>query len=103
MRQHVPYAHCRALIAGYKCPRSIEFRSTLPMSALDVLGRQMTEEIARVPDSRKTFGGVAVRPWRSTVRLYAFSAEASLFVSVKPPADQVAKWKKEALFPVVNL
>ena len=26
-------AHCRALMAGYKCPRSIEFRSTLPMSA----------------------------------------------------------------------
>lgn len=26
-------AHCRKLIAGYKCPRSIEFRSILPMSA----------------------------------------------------------------------
>ncbi|MDO9363416.1 MAG: long-chain-fatty-acid--CoA ligase [Sphingopyxis sp.] len=26
-------AHCRDLIAGYKCPRSIEFRSALPMSA----------------------------------------------------------------------
>jgi acyl-CoA synthetase (AMP-forming)/AMP-acid ligase II len=25
--------HCRALIAGYKCPRSIEFRSSLPLSA----------------------------------------------------------------------
>jgi hypothetical protein len=24
--------HCRALIAGYKCPRSIEFRSSLPLS-----------------------------------------------------------------------
>ncbi|MBO9641725.1 MAG: long-chain fatty acid--CoA ligase [Pseudacidovorax sp.] len=26
-------AHCRAHIAGYKCPRSVEFRSTLPLSA----------------------------------------------------------------------
>jgi long-chain acyl-CoA synthetase len=25
--------HCRALLAGYKCPKSIEFRSALPMSA----------------------------------------------------------------------
>lgn len=26
-------AHCRRLIAGYKCPRSIEFRAELPLSA----------------------------------------------------------------------
>jgi len=25
--------HCRSLIAGYKCPRSVEFRTGLPMSA----------------------------------------------------------------------
>jgi acyl-CoA synthetase (AMP-forming)/AMP-acid ligase II len=25
-------AHCKTLIAGYKCPRSIEFRSELPIS-----------------------------------------------------------------------
>ena len=25
-------AHCRNLIAGYKCPRSVEFRDTLPMT-----------------------------------------------------------------------
>ncbi|MDB5429053.1 MAG: fcs3 [Caulobacter sp.] len=25
--------HCRALIAGYKCPRSVEFRDALPLSA----------------------------------------------------------------------
>ena len=25
-------AHCKTLIAGYKCPRSIEFRSELPLS-----------------------------------------------------------------------
>lgn len=24
--------HCRRLIAGYKCPRSIEFRSALPLT-----------------------------------------------------------------------
>jgi acyl-CoA synthetase (AMP-forming)/AMP-acid ligase II len=26
-------AHCRQLIAGYKCPRSVEFRSEMPLSA----------------------------------------------------------------------
>jgi long-chain acyl-CoA synthetase len=26
-------AHCRSLIAGYKCPKTIEFRSTMPLSA----------------------------------------------------------------------
>ena len=26
-------AHCRSLIAGYKCPRSVEFRTELPLSA----------------------------------------------------------------------
>jgi long-chain acyl-CoA synthetase len=25
-------AHCHALIAGYKCPRSVEFREALPMT-----------------------------------------------------------------------
>jgi long-chain acyl-CoA synthetase len=27
-------AHCKALIAGYKCPRSLEFRDQLPMSSV---------------------------------------------------------------------
>lgn len=26
-------AHCRALIAGYKCPKTIEFRGAMPLSA----------------------------------------------------------------------
>jgi long-chain acyl-CoA synthetase len=26
-------AHCREFIAGYKCPRSVEFRSEMPLSA----------------------------------------------------------------------
>jgi acyl-coenzyme A synthetase/AMP-(fatty) acid ligase len=26
-------AHCRTQIAGYKCPRSVEFRTELPLSA----------------------------------------------------------------------
>jgi acyl-CoA synthetase (AMP-forming)/AMP-acid ligase II len=26
-------AHCKGLIAGYKCPRSVEFKDSLPMSA----------------------------------------------------------------------
>jgi acyl-CoA synthetase (AMP-forming)/AMP-acid ligase II len=25
-------AHCKTLIAGYKCPRSVEFRKELPLS-----------------------------------------------------------------------
>jgi len=25
-------AHCKSLIAGYKCPRSVEFRDSLPLS-----------------------------------------------------------------------
>lgn len=27
------FAHCRSLIAGYKCPRSVEYRAELPLSA----------------------------------------------------------------------
>jgi long-chain acyl-CoA synthetase len=27
-------AHCRAAIAGYKCPKSFEFRASLPLSAV---------------------------------------------------------------------
>jgi len=34
--------HCRAFIAGYKCPKSIEFRETLPLSAAGkVLKREL--------------------------------------------------------------
>lgn len=37
-------AHCRTLIAGYKCPRSVEFRDALPMSATGkVLKRELRE------------------------------------------------------------
>ena len=31
-RPRVVQAHCRDLIAGYKCPRSIEFVEALPLS-----------------------------------------------------------------------
>ncbi|MCY1460983.1 3-[(3aS,4S,7aS)-7a-methyl-1,5-dioxo-octahydro-1H-inden-4-yl]propanoyl:CoA ligase [compost metagenome] len=27
-------AHCRERIAGYKCPRSVEFRDALPLSSV---------------------------------------------------------------------
>ncbi|MOA50287.1 Long-chain-fatty-acid--CoA ligase [compost metagenome] len=27
-------AHCRERIAGYKCPRSVEFRESLPLSSV---------------------------------------------------------------------
>jgi long-chain acyl-CoA synthetase len=39
-------AHCRRLIAGYKCPRSYEFRQTpLPLSGTNkILKRQLRDE-----------------------------------------------------------
>jgi long-chain acyl-CoA synthetase len=37
-------AHCRLLIAGYKCPRSIEFRAELPTSAA---GKILKNELRR--------------------------------------------------------
>ncbi|MNO07287.1 Long-chain-fatty-acid--CoA ligase [compost metagenome] len=37
-------AHCRERIAGYKCPRSIEFREALPLSGVGkVLKYQLRE------------------------------------------------------------
>ncbi len=39
-------AHCRKAIAGYKCPRSVEFRSELPLSAAGkVLKSQLRQTI----------------------------------------------------------
>lgn len=36
--------HCKALIANYKCPRSIELRDALPLSAAGkVLKRELRE------------------------------------------------------------
>ncbi|MNR60662.1 Long-chain-fatty-acid--CoA ligase [compost metagenome] len=38
------HAHCRGAIAGYKCPKSIEFRESLPLSAAGkVLKRELRE------------------------------------------------------------
>jgi long-chain acyl-CoA synthetase len=40
--------HCRNLIAGYKCPRSVEFRSSLPLSgAGKVLKTELREPFWR--------------------------------------------------------
>ncbi|MEG2977811.1 MAG: hypothetical protein RR882_17300, partial [Comamonas sp.] len=34
--------HCREFIAGYKCPKSVEFRAELPLSAAGkVLKREL--------------------------------------------------------------
>ncbi|MFT3792264.1 MAG: long-chain fatty acid--CoA ligase [Rudaea sp.] len=38
------YAHCHALIAGYKCPRSIELRESLPMSGV---GKVLKSELRK--------------------------------------------------------
>ncbi|MFT4099971.1 MAG: long-chain-fatty-acid--CoA ligase [Burkholderiaceae bacterium] len=41
-------AHCRERIAGYKCPRSIEFRESLPLSGVGkVLKYQLREEFRK--------------------------------------------------------
>jgi hypothetical protein len=61
------------------------------------------EEIVRVPDTRKAFGTVAIRPWRSTVRLYEFSAQAAAFEAAEPTAAQLARWREDAKLPVVDL
>jgi long-chain acyl-CoA synthetase len=37
-------AHCRGLIAGYKLPRSIEFRTALPMSSV---GKVLKNELRK--------------------------------------------------------
>jgi len=43
--------HCRALLAGYKCPKSIEFRTALPMSAAGkVLKNALREPYRRSRD-----------------------------------------------------
>ena len=37
-------AHCRKMIAGYKVPRSIEFRASLPMSSV---GKVLKNELRK--------------------------------------------------------
>lgn len=37
-------AHCRTLIAGYKCPRAVEFRTELPLSAAGKVLKQTLRE-----------------------------------------------------------
>ncbi|MNN36597.1 Long-chain-fatty-acid--CoA ligase [compost metagenome] len=37
-------AHCRELIAGYKCPKSVEFRTSMPLSGVGkILKRDLRE------------------------------------------------------------
>ncbi len=61
------------------------------------------EKVLSVSDTRKAFGSVALRPWRSTLRVFAFSAEADSFSSMKERVDQEQRWKQGAKFPVVDL
>lgn len=46
-------AHCRQLIAGYKCPRSVEFRSELPLSAAGKLLKFKLRESIRQSQNRQ--------------------------------------------------
>jgi long-chain acyl-CoA synthetase len=42
-------AHCRALIAGYKCPRSVEFRQEMPISPA---GKILKRELRRMAQAQ---------------------------------------------------
>ena len=48
-------AHCRERIAGYKCPRSLEFRDSLPLSSV---GKVLKTEL-RKPFWENRIRGVA--------------------------------------------
>jgi long-chain acyl-CoA synthetase len=42
-------SHCRKMIAGYKCPRSVEFKPSLPLSAFG----KVTKNVLREPYFKK--------------------------------------------------
>jgi long-chain acyl-CoA synthetase len=42
-------AHCREAIAGYKCPKSFEFREALPLSAIGKVRKDLLRAEQRVP------------------------------------------------------
>ena len=46
-------AHCKSLIAGYKCPRSVEFRTELPVSPAGKLQKFVLREPYWKDRSRK--------------------------------------------------
>ena len=61
-------------------------------------------ELFDVPDGRRKFGAVALRPWRGTMRVYEFSLKAERFTSV----DSLVAREEEiartaALFPWIDL
>ena len=62
------------------------------------------KELFNVSDRRSTFGPVALRPWRSTMRVYDFSMKAGLFASTE---ELFAREKETAriaeTFPWVDL
>ena len=62
------------------------------------------KELFNVPDRRSTFGPVALRPWRATMRVYDFTVKAGLFA---PVAEVFARERKTAriaeTFPWVDL
>ena len=46
---HALLSYCRAHLAGYKCPRDVEFRSALPKSNVGkILRRELRNEAKRV-------------------------------------------------------
>ena len=62
------------------------------------------KELFNVPDRRSTFGPVALRPWRATMRVYDFTVKAGLFA---PVAEVFARERTAAriaeTFPWVDL
>ena len=62
------------------------------------------KELFDVPDRRGTFGPIAFRPWRSTMRVYDFTINAGLFVSVEELfAREKAIARTAETFPWVDL
>lgn len=54
--------HCRAQIAAYKCPRSFEFRDSLPLTAAGkILKSDLRKELRFLP------GSIGIPPARSTI------------------------------------
>ncbi|MFA7054694.1 MAG: hypothetical protein WC328_16890, partial [Kiritimatiellia bacterium] len=61
------------------------------------------ETVLQARDGRKRFGPVALRPWRSVMKVVDFSVTAPAFTSMAEVVAHEARWKAEAKLPLVDL
>jgi len=61
------------------------------------------ETVIRARDGRKALGSVALRPWRSVMKVIDFSITAPAFTSMAEIIAREARWKAEAKLPLVDL